>query len=107
MACLFDQDGLMITRLAEFALVEQSRLTRIIDQMDQKGLVKRRPGVEDRRRVTVHLTSKGRKLANALVEQAGEHERKILDLLDDTDAAHLKPALRTLLAKLASPDFST
>ncbi len=105
MACLFDQDGLMITKLAEYALVEQSRLTRIIDQMDKKGLVKRRVGVDDKRKVTVHLTSKGKKLASGLVDEARVHEKKILELLDDTDAAHLKPALQTLLAKLASSGF--
>ena len=42
LACLVDNDGEMITRLAEFSLIEQSRLTRIIDQMDDKGWVTRR-----------------------------------------------------------------
>jgi len=88
--------------LADYALAEQSRLTRIVDQMDAKGLVKRKPGLDDRRKVTVHLTAKGKTLAKVLVEKARKHEQSVLDLLDDTDAAVLKPALQTLLAKLAS-----
>lgn len=99
-ACLYDQDGLMVTRLARYALVEQSRLTRIIDQMDEKGLVERRTGADDRRKVTIHLTPKGYKLATELVELAREHEYKLLGLLEDTDAAKLKPALQALLGKL-------
>jgi len=102
LASLYDQDGLMITKLADYALAEQSRLTRIVDQMDAKGLVKRKPGLDDRRKVTVHLTAKGKTLAKVLVEKARKHEQSVLDLLDDTDAAVLKPALQTLLAKLAS-----
>jgi len=102
MACLYDQDGLMITKLAEYALVEQSRLTRIVDQMDRKNLVKRHAGIDDRRKVTVHLTTKGKKTAKTLVTKAREHETKVLALLDDTDAAHLKPALEMLLLKLGT-----
>ena len=105
MACLKDQDGLMVTRLAEYALLEQSRLTRVIDQMDNKGLVTRNPGVDDRRKVTVHLTSKGKAVAQELVELAREHEKTILRLVDDTDAANLKPILQTLLRKLEASDL--
>jgi len=102
MACLYDQDGLMITRLAEFSLIEQSRLTRIVSQMDEKGLVARRTGKEDRRKVTVHLSAKGKRIARSLVNEARAHEAAIIDALDDTSAKHLKPALQTLLATLES-----
>lgn len=100
MACLHDQNGLMTTKLAEFAMAEQSRLTRIIDQMDAKGLVERRSGKDDRRKVTIHLTDKGHKLASELVNLAKEHERKLLGVLEDTDASRIKPALQALLEKL-------
>ena len=99
-ACLYDQDGLMTTKLADYALMEQSRLTRILDQMDQKGWVERRIDPEDRRRVRVHLTDTGKGLAKSLVEDAKIHEQKLLGILKDTDAARLKPALLALLAHL-------
>lgn len=100
MASLYDQDGLMTTKLAFYALAEQSRLTRIIDQMDAKGLVERRAGQDDRRKVTVHLTPKGRALAEELVGEARAHEEILLAVLQDTDAARLKPALQALLTTL-------
>lgn len=99
-ASLYDQDGLMTTKLAEYALAEQSRLTRILDQMDKKGLINRRTGKDDRRKVTIHLTTQGRELASQLIKQAREHEQKLLDVLEDTDASRLKPALQALLNKL-------
>ena len=39
LACLSDTDGAMITQLARQALAEQSRLTRIIAQMEERGLL--------------------------------------------------------------------
>lgn len=103
LACLYDRDGSMITRLARFALVEQSRLTRIIAQMDDRGLVSRRGDPEDRRRVRVFLTDQGRALATRLVADARAHETRLLTLLQGGDGARLKPALRSLLQALA-PD---
>lgn len=100
LACLSDQDGLMITRLAAYALAEQSRLTRIVDQMDKKGLVERRVDDGDRRKVRVYLTGPGRRLAETLVKEAREHESRLLGLLKDTDAARIKPALQALLKSL-------
>ena len=99
-ACLYDQDGLMTTKLAEYALIEQSRLTRILDQMDQKDWVERRIDPEDRRRVRVYLTEMGTGLAKTLVAEAKTHEAKLLSKLKDTDAARLKPALQALLENL-------
>ncbi|MEX0281794.1 MAG: MarR family winged helix-turn-helix transcriptional regulator [Arenibacterium sp.] len=97
LACLYDRDGSMITRLAGFALVEQSRLTRIIAQMDARGLVTRRGDPMDRRRVRVYLTDAGRDLASRLVPEARAHEDRLLQALRGSDGARLKPALRSLL----------
>ncbi|MFK7755258.1 MAG: MarR family winged helix-turn-helix transcriptional regulator [Sedimentitalea sp.] len=102
LACLQDRDGAMITQLARFALVEQSRLTRIILQMDTRGLVSRRSDPEDGRRVRIFLTQKGHDLAQSLVTQARAHEAKLLDLLPGADSARLKPALRQMLSTLQS-----
>ena len=100
LACLADEDGAMITRLARLSLMEQSRLTRIIDQMAERGLVSRASDPEDRRRVRVFLTEAGRELALRLIADARAHEARILDVLGGEDAARIKPILETLLAQL-------
>ncbi len=101
LACLYDQDGEMVTRLADYALIEQSRLTRIIGQMASRGLVTRRGDVEDRRRVRVFLTEEGRALASRLVADARHHETDVLRRLEGGDGARIKPALRAILENLA------
>ena len=102
LACLYDNDGLMITQLARFALMEQSRMTRIIDQMDKRGLVDRRSDTDDGRRVRVYLTYTGRALSATLVTEAKAHESNLLGTLEPEEAARLKPALLALLRALPS-----
>jgi len=104
LACLMDRDGEMITVLAQFALVEQSRLTRIIMQMEERGLVIRRGDPDDRRRVRVYMTDAGRQLGSDLVAQARDHEAALMQMLHGGDGARLKPALRSLLASLRAQD---
>ena len=93
----------MITRLAEFSLIEQSRLTRIIDQMVERALVLRKSDEHDKRRVRVYLTDKGRDLATMLVEKARQHEQEVLAVFKDSDATLIKSMLRDLIDGLV-PD---
>ena len=104
LACLVDNDGMMITRLASLSLLEQSRMTRIIDQMVARGLLHRVTDSDDKRRVRIRLTETGREVATELVAEARAHEAKLLSALADTDAARIKMVLQTLLTVLDQPD---
>lgn len=101
LACLNDRDGAMITRLARFALIEQSRLTKIIIQMGERGLIRRQGDPQDRRRVRVYLTDEGRALARRLVADARAHEQQLLAMLEGGDGARIKQALGSLIERLA------
>ncbi len=102
LACLVEQDGQMITRLAQFALYEQSRLTRIIEKMEERGLVSRRPDAADRRRVRVHLTDPGRTVALDLVGKARDHEAALMARLDENARGGLKSSLKALIRHLGA-----
>ncbi|WP_157019078.1 MarR family winged helix-turn-helix transcriptional regulator [Mesorhizobium xinjiangense] len=98
LACLSDEDGQMITQLAQLALMEQSHLTKIIDQMATKSLVTRRSDAKDRRRVRVYLTGAGRKQGADLVAAARAHEMSIIERLPPGEAATLKEGLKRINA---------
>jgi DNA-binding MarR family transcriptional regulator len=83
--------------LAKLSLMEQSRMTRIVDQMDARGLVRRAPDEKDKRKVRVFLTAEGRGVAEQLVADARQHESRLLSVLADTDAARVKVVLQSLL----------
>ncbi len=97
LACLHDSDGAMITHLARISLIEQSRLTRIIAGMEDRGLVLRQSDPKDGRRVRVFVTDAGRTLTGQLVPQAQVHEAALLEQLAPHKGEELKPILRALL----------
>jgi DNA-binding MarR family transcriptional regulator len=88
-----------VSTLAERALSQQPTLTKVVDRMAAEGLVARLEDAADRRRVYVRLTDKGRQLAAELVPLAREHEAKVLAGYSPREAAALKRALKTLIAR--------
>ncbi|MFN3937862.1 MAG: MarR family winged helix-turn-helix transcriptional regulator [Gemmobacter sp.] len=89
-------DGAPVTRLAALALMEQSRMTRLVERMEARGFVRREADAEDRRRVRVFYTEEGRALAARLIVAARAHEARILGLLSAPEAARLKALLEKL-----------
>ncbi|MGJ8569835.1 MAG: MarR family winged helix-turn-helix transcriptional regulator [Hoeflea sp.] len=102
LACLIDTDGSMVTELARYAMIEQSRLTKIIIQMDSRGLVTRRSDPKDGRRVRVFLTDGGRALAEELVADAKVNEQELLRSFQGSQGAKIKDTLRALIEHLES-----
>ncbi|PQO23354.1 MarR family transcriptional regulator [Rhodobacteraceae bacterium WD3A24] len=102
LASLYDSDGQMITRLAALVMMEQSRLTRIVERMDERGLVTRRDDKADRRRVRVYLTAKGKAVAHEMVAEARDHEARLLSLLPAGQARQLKSLLLKLHGRIGA-----
>lgn len=94
LACLSDRNGNTITEIARLAQMEQSRLTKVIDRMDARGLVRRERCGTDRRRVFVWLTAQGRHIAEEMVSRARSHEQAFLTAcLTEREARRLKQLL--------------
>lgn len=89
-------EGATITGLADLSFMEQSRMTRLVERMEAKGLVRRVADPGDRRLVRVFYTDQGRALAALLIAEAKEHEARMLALLTPTEAARLKSLLQLL-----------
>lgn len=97
LACLVDRPGLMLTELAELVLFEQSHLTKVIDRMAIQGLVERIKTKDDRRKVLIQITEKGRALVIPLIAAAKHHENNVARQIDQTDMRNLKQILRKLI----------
>ncbi len=85
--------------LAERALSQQPTLTKVLDRMAGHGFVVRLGDAADRRRVLLRLTEKGQRLAAELIPLAREHEARVLAGYPPREAAALKRALKTLIAR--------
>ena len=99
MAVLHGTTGFTVGDLAEHCLFKQPTLTRAVERLEKKGLVERRTGDGDKRRVVVRLTRRGKDRVGPLIEAAAEHERELLSGYSTDDAQRLKDALTTLIER--------
>jgi len=97
LACLSDVEGLSVGELAAMALMKQPGLTKVLDRMESDGLLKRRNTSRDRRRVTLHLTAKGRARVKPVQKAALEHEASVLSRFSEDERATIKYALDLLI----------
>jgi DNA-binding MarR family transcriptional regulator len=70
------EPGLRQVKLADHLDVEPITLCRIVDRLEEAGLVERRRDPEDRRAWRLHLTPKGEPLVEQLRTLAGEMARE-------------------------------
>lgn len=97
LACLIDRPGLMLTELAQFVLLEQSHLTKIIDQLQSSGLVEKQHNTTDRRKIKIYITDRGRKLVEPLIPSAKSHEQQATAILSREEEKNLKTILHKLI----------
>ncbi len=91
---LEETDGLRMTELAERILYSKSGFTRIVDRMEEAGLIRRVRPENDRRSILVVLTDEGRRT----MEEARRYHRHSIEQhfsrhLADTDVKALIRAL--------------
>jgi DNA-binding MarR family transcriptional regulator len=72
-------------------------MTRICDDLVRKGLVRRRPSTEDRRRVVLELTKKGVTLIEKLLPQVWSGVSATTSALSKTEKDTLERLLKKLL----------
>jgi 4-hydroxyphenylacetate 3-hydroxylase, reductase component len=105
LACLMDVEGLSVGELAAMALMKQPGLTKVLDRMERDQLLKRRGTTDDRRRVTIHLTPKGRTRVKPVQRAAKAHEAELLKQFTAEQRATIKSALDLLInSRSASTD---
>lgn len=77
LAHLPPRGGLRHQQLAERVILTRSALTRMVDRLEARGLVRREVSVDDRRGVSVCLTDEGRRLRRAAVRTNNRVVRRV------------------------------
>ncbi|MDB5519818.1 MAG: MarR family transcriptional regulator [Tardiphaga sp.] len=102
LACLMDVEGLSVGELAAMALMKQPGLTKVLDRMERDELLNRRGTSDDRRRVTLHLTAKGRARVKPAQRAAEAHEAELMSQFTEEQRATIKSALDLLINSRAN-----
>ena len=78
--------------------VDRTTMVGLLDSLEGKALVARRPDAEDRRRNVVVLTDAGRAKLLEATKASDAAERELLAPLDDREAAQLRALLKRITA---------
>jgi MarR family transcriptional regulator, organic hydroperoxide resistance regulator len=100
LAALRERDGRRMGDLSDTTSIEVSTLTRLVDNMEQKGLVARHRDGDDARAVLLHATPAGRRLTQRILPIAERYETVALSGFNAAEAEVLKAALRRLYANM-------
>jgi DNA-binding MarR family transcriptional regulator len=96
LAVIHNNPGLTQMELSRAIARDKSSVTPLIQELQKKKLVTRRPSPIDRRRVTLRLTRAGEAMLRDLTARAMDHDRKLDAIVGDRKAEFV-----ALLKKIA------
>lgn len=100
LSILTASDGRSMGELATYMVIEQPALSRIVDQMERAGLVKRRLASDDNRVVRVYLTGAGRQLFKQIRPLELRHYERAIEGFEPAELEDLNQLLSRLWENL-------
>jgi DNA-binding MarR family transcriptional regulator len=96
LALLQERDGISITELSEQSLIERTLLSRILTDLEAKGLVRRQSDPRDKRYTAVYLQPAGRKTFHEILPIAQRQIERAVAGIDRDDLGRLQDILRRI-----------
>ncbi|MDA4845040.1 MarR family winged helix-turn-helix transcriptional regulator [Hoeflea poritis] len=93
-------DGLLIRDLAVYAVVEQSTLSRALDQLLADGLIRKAPDAEDSRATRIFITEAGRASFERLWPSMSAIYSRMFDNISDEEHAQFVATLQKMLSNV-------
>ena len=91
-------DGEAQHALAERLHISPSWMVAVVDELEKRGLLERRPHARDRRVRNLHLTAAGKKLLKQAERQAEQFDRVVAEQLGEADRERLLDLLDRVAA---------
>jgi DNA-binding MarR family transcriptional regulator len=88
--------GMSQQELAKTLGMHASHMVGIVDELEGRGLLERKPSETDRRVYALHLTEKGQQSLGSIGEVAREHSRALLAALSEPQRDQLAELLETI-----------
>jgi DNA-binding MarR family transcriptional regulator len=85
-----------MSELSDHLHIAARSTTEVVDALEFRGLVERRPDQVDRRATLAELTERGASVLSAIRAARGTEAERIFNRLSEADKAHLARVLRTL-----------
>jgi DNA-binding MarR family transcriptional regulator len=101
--CLDDRHPRSQAEIATLVGVDRTTMVALIDSLQKKNLVDRRPHPDDRRKNIIAITPTGHDLRKRAARTVDAVERRFLSVLDDDESPRLRAALSALIAPYEPP----
>jgi len=98
---LWAKDGISQKELSERSFKDQPTITRILDKLERRGLIRRQIDAEDRRVSLIYLTNEGQAIKGPLIPLARQALDQCLDGLSKQEQEQLKNLLNRISDNLA------
>ncbi len=95
-------EGVPLSKICEEMLADNSNLTRLVDRLETRGLVRRAPDPRDRRVTLVQLTDEGKALIDELRPRHRHYIEQRMSHLSPEQIAALYEAMKTLYDALGN-----
>jgi len=92
------EDGLRLTDLAAFAGMTAQSMSELVDELERRDYVERRPDPTDRRAKRIHLTEKGHANVHVGTVAAWEADEYVLGLVGEQRHQELRDILEQIIA---------
>jgi DNA-binding MarR family transcriptional regulator len=99
--CLRDDLARTPSEISQYICYDSGALTRVIDRMEKRGLLKRKRSSKDRRVVELSLTAEGKKTVEALIAIVVELYNGLLEDFSKAETDMLVSLLTRLVGKLS------
>jgi len=94
--CLWDENGQTVRQLADRLSLDGSTMTGLLDRMEQKGLIEKKPDPKDRRALQVLLTDNANELRESLPLAIDAANKKVLAEMNENQVQAFKKLLWNL-----------
>jgi DNA-binding MarR family transcriptional regulator len=98
------EEGVPLSAICHEILADNSNLTRMVDRLEARSLVRRAPDSSDRRVTLVQLTPEGKALIDVLRPRHRAYVEERMGSLDLTQLAALHDAMKTLYDSLSESE---
>ena len=98
------EDGLRLTEMAARAGITVQSMGELVDDLEAKGYLERRPDPKDRRAKRIHLTTRGHKNARIAKQATADVEDHLVQLLGQQHYQQLRRSLHEIMAADARDD---
>lgn len=100
LTAILDHDGLYQRQIGALTLKDRPNITRIINILEEKGLVTRTPDTNKRKIFKINITDKGKEAYNEVLPTVAEHWQSTVEDVSDEELENCLTVLNKIKANL-------